>query len=193
MAALSTKGAHEGAVDVHQSGPLRGEMACTAESRQHATGKRAGGVPRLARLYAFGLVPDEQRVVNQLPIGSGLESQTRGNRRPQRPSLVVGSQFVHCRRAGRLYGVSKQDARAPRAPLADQMAGGVDAEATLDFRAECPGLSRDMQADGRSHRGRRFDALDQIRAPRHHRIPTFRHVEEVRPCAFGKRRHLDGG
>ncbi len=166
-------------------------MACTTEFRQHVTGKRTGGVPRLARLYALGLVPDEQWVVNQLPIGIGFESQTRGNLRQQRPFFVVESQFVHCRRAGCLYGVSKQDARAPRTPHADQMAAGVDAEAALDFRAECPGLSRDMQADGRGHRGRRFDALDQVRAPRHRHNPTFCHVEEVCPCALGKRRHLD--
>lgn len=111
------KRAREGAVDVDQSGPLRGEMACTTEIRQHVAGKRAGGVPRLARLHALGLVPDEQWVVDQPPIEVGLESQTRGDGRLQRPSLVVESQFVYCRRVGRLYGVSKQDARAPRAPL----------------------------------------------------------------------------
>ena len=43
------------------------------------------------------------------------------------------------------------------------------------------------------HRGCRFDALHQIGAPWHRHNPTFRHVEEILPCAFGKRRHLDGG
>ena len=133
-------------------------MECTTEFRQHVTGKRTGSVPCLARLYALGLVPDEQWIVYQPPIAIGFESQTWWNGRQQHPSLVVESQFMPCRRAGRLYGVSKQDAHSSHAPLADQMAAGVGAEATLDFCADCPGLSRDMQADGRGHRGRRFDS-----------------------------------
>lgn len=90
------EGAHEGAVDVHQPGPLRGGDACTTEFRQHVTGKRTGGVPRLTRLHALGLVPDEQRVVNQLPIGTGCVSQNRRNCGQQRPSS--GADGYSCRR-----------------------------------------------------------------------------------------------
>ena len=94
-------------------------------------------------------------------------SEASGDGRLQRPPLVTEGQFVHRRLALPRNRVSQPDARSTGASFTNQLAAGIDTEATLDFAAELPALFLDVQPDGCLHRSCQLDAFRrQFRMPR---------------------------